>query len=193
MIQLPIDRVALFYNSRTVREQKLLLLFLVCLVIVLDYFALMRPVQGVFADTLPRLSALQPELKTLREDKKNKAQLEAHWQDAKARLEEAEKNFVDSDEVSALLEELSQLAQNSGVKIMALKPIEMTSAGEGAVYSPVPIKMSALAGTHELGRFLVKLETNRPFFRVTGMRITENPADVRRHQIDLELESFRKR
>lgn len=192
MIQLALDKAVGFYNTRTVREQLLLLIFAASLVLSLDYFVLIRPVQRIFADTLPKLGSLKRELKSLKDDKKNKALLEAHWQETTAKLGEAEKSFVDSDEVSALLEELSRLAQASGVKITTLKPITIARAGEGLVYSPVPIKMNALAGTHELGRFLVKLETSRPFFKVTDMRIVENQMDSRKHQIDLELESYRK-
>ena len=97
-----------------------------------------------------------------------------------------------TDDISILLENLSQLASSTGIKIVSLKPAEITRMGKGALYSSAPIKMSALAGAYELGKFLVKLETNPVYFRVNGMRINENPGDPRKHFVELDIESFRR-
>lgn len=187
-----LGRLISFFNGCTPREKKMMLLLAVCVAIFVDYFVLIAPVQRIFADTLPKLGLVKRELRQLKDDKKNKALIEEEWKKAKAGLEEAEERFVDADEISLLLENLSQLAVASGVKITSLKPIEMARIEKTSIYSIVPLKMNGLAGSHELGKFLVKLETSRIFYKVKSLRISENASDDRKHLIELEVESFRK-
>lgn len=194
MIKLPIEPLVSFVNERSAREKKMLLVMGLGLVLALDYLILILPIQTMFADTLPKLGPVKSELRTLKEDKKNKDLIESNWVSTKARLQEAEKSFISADEVSMLLENFSNLAGLSGVKIVSLKPIEMTGSqlAKSGLYVPIPIKASALAGTHELGKFLNRLETNRTFFRITNLHILENPADSRRHLVEIEVEALRK-
>jgi len=106
-------------------------------------------------------------------------------------LTEKEKMFVAPGEIPSLFENLSKLAQNSGLKIISLKPAN-SPEGDSGNYQRIPIRISALAGTHELGKFLAELEGGGTFFRVTDLKIVANTSDIRRHSIDLSLEACRK-
>ncbi len=191
-MKLPLDGLIEFWNTRTAREKNMLVVCLICFIIALDYLLFIRPVQAIYADTLPQLGTLKKELRGLKQDRKNKEGIEKNWMDAKARLAEAEARFVAWDEMSGMLDRVSQLAQSSGVKIMSLAPVEVKGARTGGLYRPLPIVISGLGGAHAIGKFLEKLESNRTFFRVTGMRIAENPSDVKRHLVELRVETLRK-
>ena len=192
MIKLPVQGIMDFWNSRTGREKNLIVALLICFAVFLDYLLFIRPVQAIYADTLPRLGMLKKELRGLKEDRKNKDGIEKDWMAAKEKLAEAEARFVSWDEMSMTLDRVSQLAQSSGVKIMSLAPVEAKSARTQSLYRPIPIVVSGLGGTHAIGKFLEKLETNHTFFRVTTMRIAENPSDVKRHLLELRVEALRR-
>ncbi len=163
-------------------------------IIVLDYFLLINPVIGVVMSTSPKLAVMKRQLEELKDDHRNKPLIEQTWEATKKRLAEAESHLVASNELPALLENLSALAQDSGVKIISLKPIETVAKTEKAEnvrrYHSIPIEINALSGTHELGKLLSKLESGPTFFRVTDIKITADSANIRRHSILLGLETF---
>ncbi len=177
-----------FLHSRTSNEKMLLVVFAALFVFGVDYFLWLRPVGAVFAETGPQLKSLKIELETLRDDKKNAAIIEKNWSELKGRLVEAEKRFIAPSEIPSLLEQLSVMARDSGVRLISLKPVAAEGTG---YYSRVPIRIQALAGTHAFGRFLEKLETSTTLFRIQDLRIAGN-ADEQRHVIDLSLEAYGK-
>ncbi len=186
-----VDRIAAFVNGRNPREKVMILVFGACFLFTIDYFLVLRPIIGAFSGGA-ELSAKKAELQGLRDDRKNKDKIEAMWTRTKERLDKSESAFIAPDEVPSLLENLSKLASASGLRIVSLKPDEQT-AGEAGPYAKVPIRISAQAGGHELGRFLGRLEASPTFFRVADLRVVENPSDARRHEIQLEIETYRRR
>ena len=191
MSKISVEVLMNFLNSRNLREKTMIILFGAIAILVLDYAILIQPVTGVFFHTLPELSAAKQQLQVLKDDKKNKDGIKKNWEKQKAILAEKEKMFIAPNEIPALLEDLSKLAQSSSVKIISLKPTN-SPEGDSGSYQRIPIRINALAGTHELGRFLARLEGGTTFFRITDLKITANPLDIRRHSIDLALEAYRK-
>ena len=87
----------------------------------------------------------RPNAQTLRDDKKNAALIGKNWKGLKSRLAEAEKRFIAPSEIPSLLEQLSVMARDSGVRLISLKPVAAEDTG---YYSRVPIRIQAL----EIGR-----------------------------------------
>ena len=187
-----VDIVANFLNSRTLREKQMIIVFGLVFVFFLDWFVLVQRFSAIFAEVSPKIALLKEELKSLNEDQKNKALITKKWEDAKAALGEKEKMFIAPDETPALLEDLSKLAQQSGVKITSLEPYERKSGSSKALYMPLPLLMKASAGTHEFGAFLARLENGKTFFNVTDLRIAANPLNERKHAIELSMEAYKK-
>lgn len=185
-----IEKSVNFINARSAREKMMIIAFATTAIVFLDYLVLIRPVITVFRDTLPALSTLETELQDLKSDKANEKKIEEAWAEAKAALAARERAFIAPNELPKLLENLSSLAQSSGVKILNLKPVEMPNTNPANRYIGTPIHISALAGTHELGTFLSALEGGETFFRVSSLTIAANPQDMRRHKVDLDLEAY---
>ena len=185
-----IDKLTNFLNSRNPREKMMFIGFLGAGVLALDFVLFVQPVAKMFVATMPEWSAVTQDLHALQDDDKNRDQIEKSWMKAKEALTEKENMFIAPNEVPALLENLSKLAQDSGVKILTLKP-EAVMSDSGA-YQRIPIKISGSAGAHEFGRFLAKLEGGKTFFRVTDVKIQNTASDIRRHSIDLSIEAYRK-
>ena len=191
-LKVPRERLASFLNLRPDRERKMIILLAVCLLLFVDFSLLIQPVINVFAVKMPELSKLHHELDVLRTDKKNEALIAKNWEALGAKIEDSEKSFVAPIEIPALLENLSRLAGEAGVKITALEPRDAVRTKLMEPFSMVPIKNSAAVGAHELGRFLAALESSKTFFRVRDVRIAADQADTKRHTISVELETYRK-
>ncbi|HXV18792.1 MAG TPA: hypothetical protein VD883_01810, partial [Candidatus Omnitrophota bacterium] len=84
------EPVVVFWNTRSTREKNMILVLLFLAILFVDYSLLIRPVQGFYANTLPKLGEVKRELKTLKEDSKNKDGILSGWEKAKASLAEQE-------------------------------------------------------------------------------------------------------
>ncbi len=186
------ENIQSFINSRTPREKKMLIILVAGLVLFVDYWAFILPVTFFSQKTFPRLVAVKEEARSLREDRKNKAQIEKSWEDLKKEMEVLEKGLIARDEIPGLLESLSKEAQKAGLKITSLKPLEINGSDQG-LYVKIPIAIHAIAGSHELGSFLERLEGGMTFFRIRDLHIQGNPADVKRHLVEMQLEAFQRK
>ena len=186
------ERAVYLFNARSVREKVMIILFAAVAVIFLDYWILIRPIVQVFGDTLPKLTVLEGQLQDQTKDKNNKPLILKQWSEAKDMLGEKEKSLIAPGELPALLENLSKLAQDSEVKILSLKPVEIPEAAKENHYREIPIQMNAVAGTHSLGQFLARLESGATFFRVKNLKITAGPTESNRQLLELSLECYGK-
>jgi Tfp pilus assembly protein PilO len=178
-------------NKRNPREKYMLMAMMGVAFFVVDYFIWIQPVFRVHNEAAPKIAPLREELRQVREDLKNKDAIHAAYDTAKDALTQRSLMFVSADETPALLENLSALAQKTGLKITSLEPLdEKASAKSG--YKTVPISLKAGAGTHELGNFLAKLESGATFFRVKDLRVAANASEPKRHTIEIQMEAMRR-
>ena len=189
---LRLDFIAHFLNARALRERMMFMVFAGALVLTADYFLWLRPVAKAFTETWTAQSTLEAQLEQLKEDKKNGPMIQKKWEAVQRELEEKESRIGTSNQVAGLLEDLSKQAFDSGVRIMSLKPIETTASSIAKLYYSVPIQISCVAGMHELGAFCMRLETGGIFFKVTDLKIAANPANERKHSVEMMVETYRK-
>ena len=187
------DVAAAFLNSRNVREKYMLFAFAGVFLFTLDYFLWLAPVLKTYTKAAPQIFALREERKSLKEDLKNQALIQRKWEEAKKDIGDKDLMFISPDETPALLENLSKEAQKTGVRITSLEPSEKPEGNRSKKgHVPLPIRLEANAGTHELGAFLSNLETGKTFFRVTNLKIMENPSNDRRHVVELSMEAYKR-
>ena len=184
-----------FINERNPREKQMIIVLSILGIIFLDYWFLINPVVKIFTNNYSQFKMLQNKFQELSNDQKNKKVIEKNWNQIKEKLGQTEKCFVAPDEMPAFLENISKLAQNSGVKVLSLQPLEnleKSNKKDVNPYTGLLIKMSAVGGTHEFGKFLFWLETNPTFIKVTDPRISANSVDDRKHLLELTIEVYRK-
>jgi Tfp pilus assembly protein PilO len=184
-----------FLRERNPREKQMVMALLLSVFIFCDYWLLIHPVANVFQHHLSDAPALSFEIQSLKEDQRNQAVIQTAYERAKERLEAAEKRFVLLHETSLFLENLSKLALDSGVKIITMRPLEnpvKSKTKSKDPYTPLSVSISALGGTHEIGKYLTRLETYETFVKVTDMKIMPNAQDVKKQLLELELTAYRK-
>jgi Tfp pilus assembly protein PilO len=106
-----------------------------------------------------------------------------------------EKRLPGQDQISSLLEDFSNIAESSGVKILRIKPLEdpapiskQKSANNS--YTEFPILIEARAGYHQLGTFVNKIETMDRFIRITDIDVTGTDRDPRHHDIKMRIITY---
>ena len=94
-------------------------------------------------------------------------------------------------EIPLLLENLSNIARSSGVKIQSITPLSRSQAykndnhdkGE-TVYQEVPIAITAASGYHELGDFVSTLESDKRFMQVSDIKVKASRSMPAKHDIE---------
>lgn len=103
------------------------------------------------------------------------------------------------EELPSSIELLSDLANQTGVKIQTIFPqrsldrsvapnlAPASTLGQAGLYKEIPIQIDALAGFHQLGSFLSRVESGSQSIQLSSLRISGNPKEPRRHHVRLVL------
>ena len=105
----------------------------------------------------------------------------------RGKIEEYERMLPAEQEIPKLLEDLSDMAKKSDVKIIGITPLpaKEESKAPDAIYQEIPILISARSGYHELGKFLSDLENSDRFMKVVDIKVKENKTTPKRHDVEL--------
>ena len=101
------------------------------------------------------------------------------------------------EELPAVIERLMELAGQTGVKLQLIVPQRpLTNAaqttGRSGVppYTEIPIQLDALAGFHQLGAFLSRVEQGEHPMQLRSLRISKNPKLLRRQVVKMTLATY---
>ena len=103
------------------------------------------------------------------------------------KIESYERMLPAEQEIPKLLENLSDMAKGSGVKIVGITPLPSKDEARSPdqIYQEIPILISARSGYHEVGKFLSRLENAGRFMKVADLSIKENKTTPKRHDVEL--------
>jgi len=186
------DKAIDFLSARNTRERALIVVLALVVLVAADFLLIIRPIVGTLFDAAPEISSLKAEVRSLRDDQKNKALIAKQFSEMGDTLAEREQFLIVGGQDQQLLESLSSMARESNVKIVSINPIQGKDAADTSYYSPVPFSVNAQAGTHDLGAFLSRLEAGKTFFRVSNLRIMPNGLNPEKHNIEIEVQAYRK-
>lgn len=184
MIRIPID-------LKGDDKKVLILIVLVFVIVFVLYFNfLMRPQLARVADLLSRTGRMMANLKTADSNISKIDSFKKIISDNKEKVEEYEEKLPVEHEIPRLLEDLSNMAKTSNIKILSITPlpapsVKDASARKRAYYKEIPIRINAKSGYHELGAFLNNLEKADRFMKVIDIDIKANRATPKKHDVDL--------
>ena len=182
-------------KNRTKKEKQIMIGALVGFLFFFDYFVFIQPSLAILNRVIPELNTVKSDLWSLDTDKKNRELIKLRWRQTKYAIFKEEQHFISPDELSILLENISALAADSRVKITSLVPFDKKNTEvkkEKELYSSVPIEIAGLAGAHEFGAFLAKLENNSTFYRIDYVNIFANPTQTTTHRVELGIAAYQK-
>jgi len=172
------------------KKDILVLVVALYVAIVLLYFLIFfKPAVSQLNKVLPQISGLRNKLNAALLDIESRPLLEAKEEKLRSKIDYYEKRLPSEKEIPKLLEQLSEIALGSNVKILAITPVEVKS-DEGAIYKQIPISIEAKCGYHQLGQFIQKLEHAARFMKIGNIYIEADQSDISRHRVKLEIVTY---
>lgn len=97
--------------------------------------------------------------------------------------------------LAAVIERLTDLAAQTGVKIQLISPqragpATVRPSASAPFYKEIPIQIDAIAGFHQLGVFLGRIELADQPMQLRSLRINEHPTLLRRHLVKMTLVTY---
>lgn len=173
------------------RTQTLLLTVLVTLIAaaLYLYFVFVPQAVRVFGLTVST-GKMRSELESARILIKDFKRLASDLKKQGLKVELYEKKLPAEQEIPALLENLSNMAKGSDIKIVGIAPAmsyfkDDRSVGKSRIYREIPILITAKSGYHEFGSFLNNLENADRFMKVADIGIKANKTSPKKHDVEL--------
>jgi Tfp pilus assembly protein PilO len=132
------------------------------------------------------LGAVNPKIKELRKGLRNLDSDLARMKGQKSALGVTQvKRLVSSEEMTWIIEEITRLANQQGIRIFQIKPVRGRQD-----YSSILIGLDLSAGYHQLVRFLAELENHPVFLEIEKMDIERSDKNPFSHKIGLNLKTY---
>ena len=163
------------------------------LVFLLNHFLLLGPLLGSLNKMGAQISELNQNLQSVKSDMARIDQNRVQLEKIRSQINEVKIKIRSRQEVPLILEDISRIANQYGVKIDQLMPMkdqkELLAKQQDVEYYALPILIQARSSYHDLGYFLAQLETDKIFYTVGNLSITASPKDTTRHMVQLTVKA----
>lgn len=178
-MNLPIDLKDSKMNKRLI----IIAVSVVFLLVYLNF--VMKPLLGRLTNTFSKTGKIGAELRKAESDVSQIGKSKSDVASYKEKVDRYEKMLPAGKEIPALLENLSEMAKSSNIKIVGITPVGVDEQNKGDIYQEVPILISAKSGYHELGTFLSKLENSDRFMKIVDIEIRANRSAPKKHDVEV--------
>jgi len=167
-------------------NKKLALIFIVSLMVVYLDFNFLLKAQMVSANrSAKEISGLSNDIKSLQAGLKNMQAVKAGKVSAKVKA----KKVIFESELTALLNDISKLADSNNVRILQIKPTREIKKS-AAKFSPVLINIDLIGGYHNFGKFINTLENSEAFMSMENFKIEPQPKDPLRQKVSVTVKTY---
>ena len=186
-----------FKDIRNIQlDQKSIAVILVVLILIvyLDYSFLMKGQMKAVSKVGPKVTKISKDLNELT---KNLLSIQG-LKDKEAMMAGSKiKKVISQEQVPLLLEEISKVANEEGIKITQIKPSRDTAAKRDKSASggldALQVSLDLVCGYHNLGKFINDLENSQFFIQVQSVKITEKEKDSAIQSVGLVLRTYVKK
>jgi Tfp pilus assembly protein PilO len=182
-------------KAELVKNQKIIIygVITVCLLIA-NYSLFLKPTFASLKETIPRLTQLKRQFASDKDLIANIPRFKSQIEQMREVMASFNKKFSTKQEISELLAGLSDMAKDSDVKIVSIKPHPVvdtqSSQMASVVYQKFPISIRAVCGYHQLGAFLNRFGNDETFMRVADIKIQSDPKDPSQHMVYLLVNTY---
>ncbi len=170
--------------AKSKRERALISVLIIILIAGGYFHIFLRPAIKKLVTLIPEVASLKNDLQDARFLMGQKASIDGQNKKLLLMMDEYQKIFPRQQEIQKILEDLSNIANESDVKIVGIRPFSEKGIGTKIVdiYKEIPVEIVARSGYHELGEFLQRLETGGRVIIVKGFKIDSNPHNVKKQK-----------
>lgn len=178
--------------SKDKNQTKILFIILVLFVIAIYFYVLFLPSLKTIKALSPQIKTVKQQLGLIQTDENNTLNFKSQIESQSTKLKVYQKKLPTEEEIPTLLEELSRLAKDTNIQIIAIKPkrSQKTTENVSEIYVELPIDIIAKSGYHQLGHFINKLENADRFLKIKNIKIVASSDDPLRHDVSLVVSAF---
>ncbi len=188
MIKLPIEIRNI--DLKDTKTQVFILIVLITIIAFILYLNFIFFPQIIRTVTLiGKTIKMRDELKSAKSIIAQEDTVKKNLDEYKEKVELYEKKLPAEQEIPNLLENLSNMAKGSNIKIVGITPalsyFKDQKGRKSQIYQEIPILITAKSGYHELGYFLSDLENADRFMKIVDINIKANKAAPKIHDVEL--------
>ena len=186
------------------KKQILLLeaVFLAVLILWAYYAAALKPLFGSMSRLGQEIRTKSTQLRHIEQAAAQEPQLREEHTRLSSQTQAFQTSLPAEGGLPSTIERLSDLASQTGLKIRTIFPqrtLETLGSGtdpkaEAAkppeLYKEIPIQIDALAGYHQLGSFLSRVESGPHPMKLKSLRISGDDKEPRRHNMKMILIAY---
>lgn len=162
-------------------------------VFLVNYYLLLKPLLGSINKVNSQISEIRHNIQDVRNDIVRVGQNRDQLEKIRNQVNEVKVKIRSAQEVPVILEDISRIASEYGVKIDQLMPLKdqkvLLAKQKDVEYYALPILVQARSPYHDLGRWLAQLEQEKIFYSVGSLSILTNPKDTMRQQIQITVKA----
>jgi Tfp pilus assembly protein PilO len=178
------------------KDKQVMLILIVLVAVLIAYIIVVAfPQLKGLLELTKEIQAVGRDTRTAVVEVKKIGLYEASLEENKAKFASCKNAFLEQEgEIPNLLERISIMARDSGVKISGIKPartpLEGPRAPQGAVYKEVSILIGAKSGYHEIGELVSRIENAEKFLKVADISIVYNKGGAKKHDVTLLISAY---
>jgi Tfp pilus assembly protein PilO len=190
-MKIDLNKILEIFNGLNEHVRYSIFGFFVLLVVLSDVFFLVLPQCGSIVDVNNQIKQLSQDTAQVLNDKQRIDQLKNNLEQTRLTLDAMNAKVRPLQEVPAILDAISRIANKYDVKIDQLIPQkqvqESLTQSEDGHYYALPIAIQARCGYHMFGRFLNKLENSDLYFSLKDLIIQDDEKDLQMHSFTLTI------
>ncbi len=180
-MKINIEDIISKFNELDIKARYAALAVILVLVFLLDYFLIMNFQLKFLQNSNAEINTLSADTARVQADKQRVHQMRQGLESSRTQLKAMNVKIRSVEEVPSILDDISRLANEVGVKIDQLVPRKenqetLITSPEGNFYA-LPINIQAHGGYHPWGRFLNRLEGSNLYFSLSDLRIVGDAKD----------------
>jgi len=179
------------------KRELIILSILIGAIILAGYFYLyLRPRIRALGQLLPQVARLKQDVELARSDIANIDNFKVEIASLRNELGRYEASLPGKKEIAPILDHLSKIASQAGVKIVGIKELKEARGkvpelnGARQLYSEVSIGIDLKSGYHQLGRFMNKVESSARLMKPRDIEIKADPRTPGEHNVKLIISAF---
>ncbi len=180
-MKINIETIIAKFNELDIKARYAALGGVLVLVFMIDYLLIMQFQLKFLQNSNAEINTLSVDTARVQADKQRVHQMRQGLESSRTQLKAMNVKIRSVGEVPSILDDISRLANEVGVKIDQLVPRKETqetliTSPEGNFYA-LPIDIQAHGGYHAWGRFLNRMEGANLYFSLSDLRIVGDVKD----------------
>ncbi|MBI4354348.1 MAG: type 4a pilus biogenesis protein PilO [Candidatus Omnitrophica bacterium] len=184
--------------KRTTEQQRLLIGVVAFTALALYVYVLyvLRPLMGSVVRLSREVHEVSRQVQQMEQVVAQATNVQHDYTELQDRVAQLRGRLPSEDQLPAVLEWLSAVASETGVRILSIfpqrssQPFKPAMPASPELYKSVAIEIDALSGFHQLGMFLSRVESGDRAVEVKQLQISQSERELRRHKVKLILLTY---